>query len=183
MGVGHKWTISLQEVQGQGDRSRVKSPPGYDTDPKDTEPLQSSTPVKRGANTNTVQNQALLSRKQQALYRQAQAPMSQVGMMCFMMWMWGNQIQIFTIIIVFSSIYSAFSSILNSGAMFPTSESAPGLDTVGPRLLYSLIYGGQVIFGMYKLNGMGLLPTAPADLISSVPPVPQQQFAVGGVVV
>eukprot|EP01024_Parvocaulis_polyphysoides_P040955 TRINITY_DN3741_c0_g3_i3.p1 TRINITY_DN3741_c0_g3~~TRINITY_DN3741_c0_g3_i3.p1 ORF type:complete len:180 (-),score=23.02 TRINITY_DN3741_c0_g3_i3:1074-1613(-) len=178
MGVPHKWTITLSD--SQPDRSRVKSPPGYDADPKDTEPFQSSS--KKGGNTTVAQNSAILNKKQQALYKQAQAPMGQVGMMCFMMWMWGNQIQIFTIIIVFSSIYSAFSQILNSAAMFPSSDSAPGLDVIGPRLLYSLIYGGQVIFGLYKLNGMGLLPTAPADLISSVPPVPQQQFAVGGVV-
>eukprot|EP01025_Chloroclados_australasicus_P042276 TRINITY_DN4499_c0_g1_i1.p2 TRINITY_DN4499_c0_g1~~TRINITY_DN4499_c0_g1_i1.p2 ORF type:complete len:175 (-),score=13.76 TRINITY_DN4499_c0_g1_i1:319-843(-) len=173
----HQWKISLQDAQP--DRTRIKCPPGFDADPKEVEPFQTGDRKKA----HTSQNSAVLTRKQQALYRQAQAPMGQVGMMCFMMWMWGNQIQIFTIIIVFSSIYGAISQILSSGAMFPSSESAAGLDVLGPRLLYCLIYGGQVIFGMYKLNGMGLLPTAPADLLSSVAPVPQQQFASGGVIV
>lgn len=43
------------------------------------------------------------------------------------------------------------------------------VDTLMPRLLYCTIYFGQLLFGLYKLNSMGLLPVYPSDYISSMP--------------
>ena len=43
------------------------------------------------------------------------------------------------------------------------------LDVMTPRLLYCLIYCGQLLFVMHKLNNMGLLPTHPSDWLSSMP--------------
>ena len=37
-------------------------------------------------------------------------------MMCFMAWMFGNSIQIFSIMMTFSLIAQPFSAIINSGA-------------------------------------------------------------------
>lgn len=42
------------------------------------------------------------------------------------------------------------------------------LDTFTPRLLFCLIQLGQVVFGLHKLNTMGLLPTHPSDWLSAV---------------
>lgn len=38
-----------------------------------------------------------------------------------------------------------------------------------PRVLYCLINIGQVLFALYKLNAMGLLPTQPSDWLSTIP--------------
>jgi hypothetical protein len=53
-------------------------------------------------------------------------------------------------------------------AVFPREEDWPGLDVITPRLLFCLVQAGQLIFGMYKLNGMGLLPVYPSDWISAI---------------
>jgi hypothetical protein len=53
-------------------------------------------------------------------------------------------------------------------SVFPREEDWPGLDVITPRLLYCLVQVGQLVFGMYKLNGMGLLPVYPSDWISAI---------------
>lgn len=48
-------------------------------------------------------------------------------------------------------------------------DSEGKLDVITPRLLYCLIYCGQLLFVMNKLNNMGLLPTHPSDWLSGMP--------------
>jgi hypothetical protein len=36
-----------------------------------------------------------------------------------------------------------------------------------PRILYCLIQFGQLLFVLYKLNSMGLLPTYPSDWLAA----------------
>jgi hypothetical protein len=50
----------------------------------------------------------------QALWQMAQAPFKQVGFMCFMMWMMGNSIQIFSIIMTLSGLASPIMAIAKS---------------------------------------------------------------------
>lgn len=63
--------------------------------------------------------------------------------------------------------------------MFPKDEDFKQLDTLTPRLLYCLVHSAQLLFGLYKLNAMGLLPAHPADWISTmaVPPAIEHAFA------
>lgn len=58
-------------------------------------------------------------------------------------------------------------------AVFPAEASEDGqLDVVRPRLLYCLIHLGGLAFGLWKLAGMGLLPTHASDFVSAMS-VPQ----------
>ena len=237
----------------------------------------------------------------QAIFAKATAPFKQVGMMCFMAWMFGNSIQIFSIFMTFQLISAPFSAILSSGegkrgnlegrrpglaergrvrermfraagpmrrraalkwmdrvhahacvpcmqqaigmsaiacspvdslhapprgtassprpepglwrpgpldlpprpalvhtcllparaplprrcapslprTAFPKDEEFKQLDVFTPRLLYCLIHMGQLVFGLWKLNAMGLLPAHPADWISTmaVPPSTEHAYA------
>jgi len=62
-------------------------------------------------------------------------------------------------------------SLCLQSAAFPNDPEGQ-LDTILPRLLYCLIYFGQFLFALYKLNNMGLLPTHASDWLFGVPPPP-----------
>lgn len=65
-------------------------------------------------------------------------------------------------------------------AVFKASD--PELDVLSPRLLFVAIQFGGLLFTMYKLNGMGLLPTHASDWYdTTVPPV--LEFSSGGALV
>lgn len=52
--------------------------------------------------------------RQAALYAQAQAPLKQMAMLGFMMWMTGTQLHLFSIMMTLSGIYQPLSAILKS---------------------------------------------------------------------
>lgn len=57
--------------------------------------------------------------------------------------------------------------LLLTPAVFPPDPERK-LDTLSPRLVFCLIQFGQVLFGLHKLNTMGLLPTHASDWLSTV---------------
>jgi hypothetical protein len=61
---------------------------------------------------------------------------------------------------------------LRQTAVFPKDDDLPQLDNLSPRLIFCAVQCLQLAFGLYKLDGMGLLPVYPSDWIStmSVPP-------------
>ncbi|GBF88021.1 1-acyl-sn-glycerol-3-phosphate acyltransferase [Raphidocelis subcapitata] len=115
-----------------------------------------------------------------ALFARANAPLRQVGFMCFMMWMMGNGIQIFSIIMTLSGLAQPITAILKCKEAFP-SDPAGRLDTFTPRLIYCAIQFGQLLFVLNKLNSMGLLPTHASDWMASLPVPPAAAVAVRAV--
>jgi hypothetical protein len=65
-------------------------------------------------------------------------------------------------------------------AAFPADPEGK-LDTLTPRLLYCLIQAGQLIFVLYKLNNMGLLPTHPSDWLSAAAAPQSIEYSYGPV--
>ena len=60
-------------------------------------------------------------------------------------------------------------AILKNRAVFPD-DPEKQLDTWTPRLTYCLIHGLGIAFAVWKINGMGLLPTHLSDWVSSMRP-------------
>lgn len=98
-----------------------------------------------------------------------------------MMWMSGNSIQIFSIIITFTSISTPLKSIFGSGKTFQPFRDGK-VDVAGPRLLYCLLHFGGMLMGLWKLNKLGLLPTHVSDWIGAPPPPHALQFSTGAFV-
>ena len=106
------------------------------------------------------------------LWERATSPIKQIAMMCFMAYMSGNGIQIFSILMTANLLQTPITAILNSGQVFPKEDEWPQLDVLTPRLLFCVIQAAQFLFGLWKLDGMGLLPAYASDWISSMK-VPQ----------
>lgn len=106
-----------------------------------------------------------------------------------------NTIQIFSLLTTFSGIATSLQAIIHSGdsnemidgcgdlcdvAFKPDPEGL--LDTFMPRLLFCLIHFAGVIFGLYKLNSIGLLPTHASDWFSAVRAPAATEYATAGLV-
>ncbi|KAF5838952.1 hypothetical protein DUNSADRAFT_1897 [Dunaliella salina] len=153
------WKMNFDTIMPEK-QARSLDPPAYD-DRIAKELVSSSSSTRK-------KDSGMLARKQQALYSRATGPIKNIAVMCFMAWMTGNSIQIFSIIMTFSLLAQPFSAILSSGQMFQKEPEWPQLDVLLPRLLFCLVQGAQIVFGLYKLNNMGLLPVYPSDWISSM---------------
>jgi hypothetical protein len=66
----------------------------------------------------------------------------------------------------------------NSAVFRPDPEKK--LDIVSPRALYCLIHGAALLFAVYRVNLLGLLPTRLGDWIAAVQAPTVQERAVTG---
>ncbi len=98
----------------------------------------------------------------------AKSPVSGFAMTAFMMYMMGNQINIMTMMFLFYQVMAPFNAILNIDKTFSQFEP-DGVKKHLPRTLF--ILGQCAIFGflLYKLKGMGLLPTESSDWLAMWP--------------
>lgn len=105
--------------------------------------------------------------RQEALYNQATAPLKQIAMLAFMMYMSGNTLNIFPIMMTMSGIYQPLSAILKSKSVFPADPDGK-LNTALPRLLYCAVQSLGLLIALYKIHAMGLLPTNLADWVAAI---------------
>ncbi|EIE22686.1 DUF1077-domain-containing protein [Coccomyxa subellipsoidea C-169] len=166
-----KYSVRFESNQsGTVDRKHVGDPPGY-------EPTASRDVVRTTA--ALWQRRMEITLISDPLYSRATGTVKNIGFMCFMMWMSGSQIHLFSIMMTVSGIYQPLAAIMNS----KQTEASEGgkLEVLIPRLLYCLIQAGGLAFGLWKLNTMGLLPTHASDYVSSLKVPASQEFSTGGV--
>ena len=101
------------------------------------------------------------------------SPVSSLPMNMFMMWMAGNEIQMFSIIITGMALYQPIVALKNVGVTFLTFTGDESVKSEVWRCKCVYIVMCLVAFGvgLWKLQGMGLLPTGAADWVDRAPPV------------
>ena len=98
----------------------------------------------------------------------ATAPISQIFMNLFMMWMMGSSLHIFTIFFLFGIMSGPIKSLMAMGDTFRQFENK-GFSLLTYKATYIAINGALCFLGAYKLYGIGLLPLSPADHVDWVP--------------
>lgn len=89
----------------------------------------------------------------------ALAPVKGLPMTAIMMYMSGNSLQIFSIMMVLMAFKTPITSLMNTNLAFERFQSD---SNAGKILQTKLVYVGMNLlalgFGVWKVNGMGLLP-------------------------
>jgi len=101
------------------------------------------------------------------------APVRSLPMNLFIMWMTGNEIQIFSIMVTGMAVYSPFQALAATNATFKPFASDPELrsDVWRCKLVYVVMCFVALGVGLWKLQNMGLLPTGAADWVDHSPSV------------
>eukprot|EP00472_Partenskyella_glossopodia_P008555 CAMPEP_0197515350 /NCGR_PEP_ID=MMETSP1318-20131121/517_1 /TAXON_ID=552666 /ORGANISM="Partenskyella glossopodia, Strain RCC365" /LENGTH=144 /DNA_ID=CAMNT_0043063703 /DNA_START=120 /DNA_END=554 /DNA_ORIENTATION=- len=88
----------------------------------------------------------------------ASSPMKQILMTGVMMFMTGNTLQIFNIMMLGMAMWTPISGLLNTTKVFERYEDR-GVDLVMPKLIYIALNFAGFALVCYKLSNMGLLPS------------------------
>jgi hypothetical protein len=110
----------------------------------------------------------------------ATAPGKQLMMTAFMLWMSGNSLQIFSIMMLGMALWTPIGEIINLQTRFARYADS-GVDLTLPKLTFLAMNLAGLAVGLYKCNSMGLLPTSSADWID-IGVRPAVQVAGGGIV-
>ncbi|VDN95899.1 unnamed protein product [Rodentolepis nana] len=107
----------------------------------------------------------------------ALGPLRQLPMNLFFMWMTGNSISIFPIMMVFMMFTRPISVLLS---LQTTLKMIEGDQAVIQCLVF--IFGNllAISLALYKCHSMGLLPTYASDWLSFIQPSPRTEWSTGG---
>ncbi|KAL1915521.1 uncharacterized protein VTP21DRAFT_6645 [Calcarisporiella thermophila] len=103
----------------------------------------------------------------------ALAPAKSIPMNMFMLWMSGNGVQIFSMIITFMLFFQPIKAIMNIQSMFERYESSSksqDYSLLAPKLVFIALQIAMMCLGLYKCSAMGLLPTSTSDWLAFMPP-------------
>jgi len=140
--------------------------------------------VTTSSTSEAIQRQKVISAKKQSKAMAiATNPAKQLAMNCFMLYMSGSNLSIWSMSATSTSIMTPLRSIFTIHSTFaPLEDDDRKVDLQLPKILYTLLNILWLGVGLYKMSSMRLLPTTSADWsgrilwkemmeISSVPPV------------
>lgn len=102
----------------------------------------------------------------------------QVPMNLLIMYMSGNSISIFPIMMVGMMLVRPIKAIIATQATFKVIE---GTQAAGQKIVYFLGNLANVALAVYKCHSMGLLPTHASDWLAFVEPQSRLEYSDGGI--
>ncbi|KAJ3226094.1 hypothetical protein HK099_005563 [Clydaea vesicula] len=132
------------------------------------------------------EEKSLATLKLKKAWEVALAPGKNFPMQMFMMWMSGNTVQIFSMMIVGMLIFSSIKAILSWQARSSQDLQQTLNDLlidplIYPKLVYLLLQFANLGLGIYKVDSMGLLPTTQSDWLAFLKPKEFLENVVGGI--
>lgn len=160
-----KWSLEKRSGGGKagGGGGALAAPPAYSTH-------------LTGLHTELSKNSDTSHLIMKKSWEVALGPLKQVPMNLFIMYMAGNSISIFPIMMVGMLIVRPLKALLAVGGSFRGVEGG----SAGQRLVFVLGNLVNVALALYKCHSMGLLPTHSSDWLAFVPPRQRLEFAAGG---
>lgn len=135
--------------------------------------------VAEASSRDTQQQQHLLTKR---AWDTALAPVKQLPMNMFVMYMAGSTISIFPIMMVCMMAWRPIKALMALGPTFKGLETEIGSTLILQKLVYALGNLLGVCLAVYKCAGMGLLPTHPSDWLDFVEAAQRMEYGVGSLI-
>ncbi|KAK8060725.1 hypothetical protein PG996_010655 [Apiospora saccharicola] len=176
------WVADLQSPPAAKSKNgSIPDPPGYPSQ------LSGSSKDKKAKSTTAVAprkqptTDEMDTLKLKKAWEVALGPLKNLPMTAVMMYMSGNSLQIFSIMMVFMAFKNPIMGILGTQQAFERFESETnknGILTV--KMAYIAAQLVALALGVWKVNGMGLLPTTRSDWLAWEAQRVPTDFAVSG---
>ncbi|PGH21409.1 hypothetical protein AJ80_03326 [Polytolypa hystricis UAMH7299] len=161
-----QWAVDMNSPAPQRTTkaSSIPDPPGFSSAKASSkqqrqQPQQQTTTPRKTGDTDAL--------KLKKAWELALAPTKQIPMNAIMMYMSGNSLQIFSIMMVFMLFKGPIQGLLSTNSAFAKFESE---GTKGQmwmvKAVYMLMQCGLLALGVWKVNAMGLLPTTRSDWLA-----------------
>ncbi|KAL1303895.1 hypothetical protein AAFC00_000349 [Neodothiora populina] len=167
-----QWVVDLQSPPVRPKNSSLPEPPGY-TAPTTLSAKGSKSNIKSSSTTTpTLQRKPPTPEEMDTLklkkaWELAIAPAKQLPMSAVGMYMSGNSLQIFSIMMVAMLFKNPIQAIFNIGNVFSRFETPANRQQLwGVKLVYIACNCLALALGIWKVNGMGLLPTTRSDWLA-----------------
>ncbi|GFY36968.1 ER membrane protein complex subunit 4 [Trichonephila inaurata madagascariensis] len=161
----HKWCFSFATRTKSERQTELPAPPGY-----------SSSLGQVHADSSRETDANLIVKKSWDI---ALAPLKQVPMNLFIMYMAGNSISIFPIMMIGMLFVRLVKALLTIQSTFKLIEGGQALLQKAVYLFGNLVC---LALALYKCSSMGLLPTYASDWLDFVQPQERMEYGGGGII-
>lgn len=148
-----KWVVDLNTplAKRPAKANSFRNPPGFTTSKKTSGKQDVTRSDRKPVETDTL--------KLKKAWEVALAPSKQIPMNAIMMYMSGNSLQIFSIMMVFMLFKGPIQGLLVTNAQFLKFETESNRAKLwGCKAVYVLMQLALLGMGVWKVNAMGLLP-------------------------
>ncbi|CEJ59234.1 ER membrane protein complex subunit 4 [Penicillium brasilianum] len=158
-----QWAVAMNSPLPRPTKaaSSIPDPPGFSSSRggKQRQQQQQQPTAKKPEETDAL--------KMKKAWEIAIAPSKQLPMNGIMMYMSGNSLQIFSIMMVFMLFKGPIQGLINTNAAFAKYETPSTRGRlVAVKLVYVLMQFLLLALGIWKVNAMGLLPTTRSDWLA-----------------
>jgi len=160
-----KWSLDFTRSKHEKSSDNV-SPPGY----------SQSAGLNGTELSRDSESSRLIIKKSWDL---ALGPLKQVPMNLFIMYMAGNSISIFPIMMVGMLIVRPVKALFSLQTTFKTIE---GTQAWGQKFIFFVGNFVNIVLALYKCQSMGLLPTHASDWLAFINPPTRMEYSGGGFV-
>ncbi|PYI22008.1 hypothetical protein BO86DRAFT_329241 [Aspergillus japonicus CBS 114.51] len=159
-----EWVVRLNTPMPRPSKeaAKIPDPPGYSKKMGGKNLAQQSSTT--AAPTKPEDTDTLKLKK---AWEIALAPSKQIPMNAIMMYMSGNSLQIFSIMMVFMLFKGPIQGLINTNTVFTKFETEGTRGKLlGVKAIYVVMQLVLLCLGIWKVNAMGLLPTTRSDWLA-----------------
>ncbi|KAI1801817.1 hypothetical protein F4811DRAFT_555422 [Daldinia bambusicola] len=162
-----KWVTDLQHPPPpKSKNSSIPDPPGYPSQSAALSKKQASKEAKTQPRKQHTPGE-MDTLKLKKAWEVALAPVKNLPMTAIMMYMSGNSLQIFSIMMVYMAFKNPILGILSTNQAFERFESETNKSKIiQAKLAYVAMQFVALAVGIWKVNAMGLLPTTRSDWLA-----------------
>ncbi|CAL5869589.1 uncharacterized protein PFLUO_LOCUS3819 [Penicillium psychrofluorescens] len=161
-----QWVVALNSPMPNPTKaaSSIPDPPGFSSSKAVGKQREKQQKDQQPTTSKPEETDALKIKK---AWEIAIAPSKQIPMNAIMMYMSGNSLQIFSIMMVFMLFKGPIQGLFNTNAAFAKFDTeSTRAKLVGVKAVYVLMQLGLLALGIWKVNAMGLLPTTRSDWLA-----------------
>ncbi|KAK8207821.1 transmembrane protein 85 [Phyllosticta paracitricarpa] len=158
-----QWVLDLNsKAPAPPKNSNIPDPPGYTAPNKQTRNPKDKAPARKPPSAEEMDTLKLKKAWELAIAPAKSLPMNAIGM-----YMTGNSLQIFSIMMVFMLFKNPITALFNINRTFANFET-PGTSSrlLGVKLVFVATNCLALALGIWKVNKMGLLPTTRSDWLA-----------------
>ncbi|GAB1316760.1 hypothetical protein MFIFM68171_06970 [Madurella fahalii] len=162
------WATELKNPPAhKSKQAGIPDPPGFPSSQPPTNSKKKDTKDSKAAQRKPPTPEEMDTLKVKKAWEVALGPIKSLPMTAIMMYMSGNSLQIFSIMMVFMAFKNPIMGILATNQAFERFETETNkAKIVQVKLAYVVMQLVALALGIWKVNSMGLLPTTRSDWLA-----------------
>lgn len=160
-----RWVVDLHSPpQSKSNNSKLVDPPGFSSAAPSGQKKKNDVKAQPKKQPTPEEMDTLKLKK---AWEIALAPIKQLPMTAIMMYMSGSSLQIFSIMMVFQAFKGPIMGLVSTNQAFERFETDTNRGSMlQVKAVYVLMQLLALALGVWKVNGMGLLPTTRSDWLA-----------------